>query len=374
MRVDGRRARFALRCLDDHSEGTRCESIYRHLCASREVDIVLGPYSSELTAFAAPIAEDAGRLFINHAGAADDLYDRGYRLIVGLQTPASEYMSDFVHSFARLNLWNKRLALVMEPTLFAQAVAAGGEAAAQEPAVRDAGVSVSLRWEDPLDPDEVSTPLVTSLRRKRINALASAGSYTHDLTVMRTAIRLHTNIPVLCCVGAGLNRFSVELDEDAEGILGMSQWEPSFEAVPELGPDPREFAHRMRTKTRSGECDYVAAEAYAAGVLAAAALNNIGTCDQGRMREHFSVLRTGTLFGAFAIDPETGHQTAHRMFLVQWRKGRKILISRELPGGANSIELPSFWHRLMGRAQIPGRIDPGASLSPAHGAHVSGTR
>ena len=72
------RGYFALRCHDDGSEQTRCAAIYRELCGGTGSDILLGPYSSELTAAAAPIAEERGRLLINHAGAADDLYQRGY--------------------------------------------------------------------------------------------------------------------------------------------------------------------------------------------------------------------------------------------------------------------------------------------------------
>ena len=38
------------------------------------VDVLLGPYSSELTRVAAPIAEQAGMLFVNHGGADDDIF------------------------------------------------------------------------------------------------------------------------------------------------------------------------------------------------------------------------------------------------------------------------------------------------------------
>jgi len=347
--VDGRRAEFALRCHDDRSDSARCAQIYRELCASGAVDILLGPCSSELTSAAAPSAEETGSLFVNHAGAADQLYERGYRMIVGLQTPASQYMDDFIRLLGELKIWHKRLGVVTEPTLFSSALAHGVEESASQPTARRRGVQIRMKWDIPLDPEQSDNGLVTALRRTRLSALLSAGNYSHDVAVIRAVRQSRLDIPVIACAAAGLGRFHEDLGPDVEGIVGTSQWEPGFEAIPELGPDPREFAHRMRTLTRSGECDYIAAQAYAAGVLVAAVLDDVGTCDQVRMRERFSTLRTGTLFGAFAIDPQSGRQTAHRVRIVRWSRGRKQIVKTESVANGNPIELPSLWTRLAAR-------------------------
>jgi len=319
VRLGGQRAEFALRCHDDRSERERCALIYRELCASGKVDVLLGPCSSELTWAAAPNAEASGCLFVNHAGPADQLYERGYRMMVGLQTPASQYMDDFIQLLAELKIRRKRLGMVTEPTLLSSAIAHGVEESAGRPSARRKGVRIRMKW-DAFDPEDFGSGLLKALRRTRLSALLSACDYTHDLTVIRAVKQSGLDIPVLACAAAGLNRFPEDLGHEVEGIMGASQWEPGSEAIPELGPDPREFAHRMRTQSRSGECDSVAAQAYAAGVLVGAVLDEIGACDQARMRERFSTLRTGTLFGAFAIDPESGRQTAHRLRIVRWSR------------------------------------------------------
>jgi len=347
------RGYFALRCHDDGSEQTRCAAIYRELCGGTGSDILLGPYSSELTAAAAPIAEERGRLLINHAGAADDLYQHGYKMVVGLPTPASQYLDEFIRLLASLKLWRKRLAVITEPTDFARALAAGAQAFVRERPVRRKGVRLGVKWEERFDPGQ-ATELLTTLRRGRINSLASAGSYDHDLAVMRAVLDSELDIPVLACVAAGRSSFGTDLGDRAEGIVGTSQWEPGSEAIPELGPDPREFVHRMRTRTRSGGGDYVAAQAYSAAVLAAAVVGKLGACDQVRMREQFSTLRTETLFGAFGIDPTTGRQVAHQMLTVQWHKGRKVRIEPHPLSDRGSSQFSTGWRLLEAGAEIFG--------------------
>ena len=353
--IGAERSSFALRCHDDRSEQTRCAAIYRELCAGTGSDILLGPYSSELTAVAAPIAEEHGRLFINHAAAADDLYRRGYKMMVGLPTPASQYLDEFIRLLASLKFWRKRLALITDPTDFARALSSGVQACIREAPVRRKGVRLRLTCEEQLEPGQARELLVNRLRRERINSLVSAGSYDHDLAVMRAVLDSELNIPVLACVAAGRSRFGTDLGERAEGIVGISQWEPGSQVTPELGPDSHQFANRMRTQTPTATCDYVAAQAYAAGVLAAAVIGKLGACDQVRMREQFSTLRTTTLFGAFEIDPETGRQIAHHMVTVQWHKGTKVPIEPHPPlSDRGSSEYSAGWRLLGAGAQIFG--------------------
>ena len=102
----------------------------------------------------------------------------------------------------------------------------------------------------------------------------------------------------------------------------------------------------MRAHDAAAGCDYPAAQAYAAGLLSLAALRAAGKLDQPRLRAAFSALRTSTMFGDFAIDPVSGRQAGHRMLLVQWHNGRKVLIDAAPDPNAGALEFPSGW-RLM---------------------------
>ncbi|MFZ0889132.1 MAG: ABC transporter substrate-binding protein, partial [Candidatus Binataceae bacterium] len=132
IRIGGVRYELALDCHDDQSNPARAAEIYRSLCSDRRADLIFGPYSSRLTSAVAPIVEQAGMVMVNHGGASDELYTRNYRLIVGVLTPASDYLVSFARLLASLKLWRKRVAIVISPTPFARAVAAGFERACQE--------------------------------------------------------------------------------------------------------------------------------------------------------------------------------------------------------------------------------------------------
>ena len=194
-----------------------------------------------------------------------------------------------------------------------------------------------LKYRGKFDSDRTPDTLSRALRRNRINAFASAGSYAFDLAMMRFAVAAHHSIPVLACVAAGVTRFYDDLGDDAEGIVGPSQWEPQLDLRPELGPTPIDFARRIG----SAASDYPAAQIYAAGLLTLAALCASGSLDQTKLRAAFADLRTTTLFGDFAVDRVTGRQIGHKLLLVQWHEGRKQIIEPEASADSGSLAFPN---------------------------------
>jgi branched-chain amino acid transport system substrate-binding protein len=347
IRVAGEPRDVELVCIDDRSDPVQTVEIYRSLCFEDPCDAILGPYSSLLTRAAAPIALDATRVFVNHGGADDELYSHNDRMIVGVPSPASSYMAGFVRLLAALKFWRKRIAIVAAPTPFARAVSDGVERECAERYARRRRVKVRVKWNAPFDPVASSTKLFPALKRNRVNAVVSAGSYAHDLAVVRAIVAANLNVPVLGCVAAGVSAFGVDLGAEAAGIVGPSQWEESVAVTPELGLSTREFVRAIRPALRGESPDYTAAQAYAAATLAAGAIERAGSLDQRTIRNAFSDLRTTTLFGDFQIDRVTGRQVGHRMLLVQWYEGRKMVIEPESHAETGEIEFPAGWKLIL---------------------------
>jgi len=343
IEIGGVRRELAIRCLDDRSDPKLCAELYRSLCYENRADLIFGPYSSELTRVAAPITEQAGMLMVNHGGADDGLYRKKYRLIVGVLSPASDYLRGLAQLISQLKFWRKRVATVTFETPFARSVIGGFEHECAERPMRRRGVRLTVRLSaaPTRGADEVSIDLLMRLARSRITALVSAGSFADDVALTSGIVRADLNIPVLACVAAGVQGFADALGEMAEGIVGPSQWEQTVGFVPELGPQPERFAARMRAAC--GSCDYPAAQIYAAGLLTAAALRECDAFYQARLREAFSDLRTSTLFGDFAIDRVSGRQIGHKVLLVQWHGGKKVVIHPDAHAESGTLEFPTIW-------------------------------
>jgi branched-chain amino acid transport system substrate-binding protein len=342
VELAGDRYELALECLDDESRAARAAEIYRELCFGRRADLILGPYSSALTRAAAPIAEEARMVLVNHGGADDSLYQRRYRMMVGVLSPAGEYLEGFAHLLASLKLWRKRVAIVATRSPFARAIVGNFEQRCKERPIRRRGVRIRLKYNGAFDRGRTGSLLIPGIRRTRVNVLVSAGDYAHDIGIMRLVVEANCNIPVLGCVAAGVNSFATDLGEDAEGIVGPSQWEEQAQLRAEIGPEPAEFARRFRVHTGWHECDYPAAQAYAAALLTTTALQSAGSLDHERLRAAFAGLRTSTFFGDFAI-ASTGRQIGHRMLLVQWHRGRKVIIDPGAHTDMGELELPAGW-------------------------------
>src|SRR5260370_32736242 len=170
----------------------------------------------------------------------------------------------FVRMLATLKFWSKRVAIVSSRSPFARAVAEGIEQACRERRARRRGVRVKLKYTGAFDPETTPEMLFAGLRRTRVNALLSAGSYAQDVAMMRLIIASGLNIPVLGCVAAGVDRFAADMGEEAAGIVGPSQWGGQVRITPQLGPAAAQVARPHRAAHHRPGCDHPAARAHAA--------------------------------------------------------------------------------------------------------------
>ncbi|MDT9592057.1 amino acid ABC transporter substrate-binding protein [Nocardioides zeae] len=64
--------------LDDQSNADRVASDYERLINQENVDLIFGPFSTRLVVPAAQVAQDYGFLFVEPAGAADEVFEQGF--------------------------------------------------------------------------------------------------------------------------------------------------------------------------------------------------------------------------------------------------------------------------------------------------------
>jgi len=271
-----RRAGARLELIDDGSSPEQSARVHWEL-VDRGLRFVLGPYGSDSTRAVALARPDS--VVWNHGAAADDVQ----RLpgVVSVPSPASRYLVALARVVARLRP-SARLAVVTAPGRFAHFAREGLEHQVD-----------ALGFELVRGADEA-------------DALLACGPLDWEIDLFRRLVR-----PGLLIGGVspGLAAFAEALDGNPEGMLAPVQWHHDLQVEADLAPVP------------VGLADYVAAQAFAAALIADRCLElqpddpQHAACD----------LRTTTFFGAFEL-AEDGLQVGHRLAVVQWQAGRPALL------------------------------------------------
>ncbi len=167
-------------------------------------------------------------------------------------------------------------------------------------------------------------PLIEEALAADPDLLVGVGRFEDDLAIARSRDVLGT-VKTLAYVGAGLEAFYRELGDLAEGVIGPSQWEPDVHHAPLAGPGEKWFCSEFERAfhQRPG---YPAAQAFAVGIVIIECLRRAGTLEDESLLRAAHSLDTTTLYGRFRLDPTTSRQIGHHVLLVQWRRGRKVVI------------------------------------------------
>lgn len=318
--VRGGRVPISFLYYDDESDPRVAARYTRRLLQDDGVDLLLGPYSSGLTLAATRVAEECGTVLWNHGGAADTLYEQGFRWIVGVLSPAGRYFQGIVELVRRMDPSARRLALFgAGRSGFARAVLAGAETQA-----RVLEFEIVFRG-DHRAPDGGRQELLRSLRASRPDLILAAGAFEDDILLARHLVECHLRARAIGLVAAGVDAFYGRLGDAADGFLGPSQWEPALPRQPDVGPPPREAAAALAAAVGQ-PADYPAAQACAAGFVVERCVEVAGTPAPRRLRDVAGQLDFTTFYGRFRIDPLTGRQVGHEPAVVQWQGGRKRVV------------------------------------------------
>lgn len=119
---DGTVVKFKTVSYDDESNKDRVQELYTRLATEDNADFLISPYSSGLTAAAAVIAEQYGKVMITTGAASDSAYQQGYTLVFQAYTPASRYLTGAVDMLREADPSVTRVAFVYENSTFATSV------------------------------------------------------------------------------------------------------------------------------------------------------------------------------------------------------------------------------------------------------------
>jgi ABC-type branched-subunit amino acid transport system substrate-binding protein len=72
--------------------------------------------------------------------------------------------------------------------------------------------------------------------------------------------------------------------------------------------------------------NYIAAASFATGLVLTECIRRAASLDDEKLRTTASGLDFNTFYGRFRIDSRTGIQTGHRVVLIRWQGGYKVVL------------------------------------------------
>jgi branched-chain amino acid transport system substrate-binding protein len=300
---------------DDASSAAKTVANAERLLDADAVEILIGPYASDLTRAVSHVTRRRGRVLWNHGGASDDIHVEGGRA-VGILTPVSGYFTGLIELARRLDSDAARVAhLHRRGSRFGRLAALGvGAAASDAMFVTDVVTYWSLAGELP--------GVIARLERQRPDVVISAGSFDDKVLLAGGPRRVRPTREGDRTRGRGDAGVLPRPRHPRRGLPGTEPVGAAARLRPDFGPGPDEATKRIRAQ--GAPPDYPAAQAYAASLIAQRCLEKAGADDKS-LWSAACALDCGTFFGRFRIDPASA-QVGHEVVLVQWRRGRKLVV------------------------------------------------
>lgn len=297
---------------DDEGHAEKAQEFYRKMIMEKQIDMVFGPYSSAITSAVAPIVEEAGYPMLAAGAASDSIWQKGYKNVFGVFTPASRYTLGMLN-LALLNDLNT-VAIAYASDRFSESAAMGANKWASK-----LGLEVVM-FEKFEKGQRDLIGIAGKAKLANASLLVVAGHFKESID-MRRALKQIRWYPkaYFATIGPVLPEYEEELGSDANLTFANSFWEP------ELGfADSMKFLASFRARYAATP-SYQAADAYAAGQILEAAVNTAQSFDRGKIRDALSNLRTHTVIGRYGVD-QTGIQVKHFGLTVQWQNRAKHIV------------------------------------------------
>jgi branched-chain amino acid transport system substrate-binding protein len=314
IKAGGKQYKVRFVSYDDQSQGGRVQQLYTRLIVQDKAQFLFGPYSSGLTATAAVISEQYGKIMLIGGGAEGKTYELGNKYLFQCITSADYYLSGAIQALKEKTK-EAKIAFVYSDDPFSKAVVDAARAQAAE-----AGFKEVLNESYPPSTTDFS-PLINKIISAKADVFLGGGHYPDGATLARQLYDQKANLKWVSILVAPDSPKFADLGQAALGITVPSQWEPQVTYKPDFGPTPAEFAKAFQAKYKV-EADYHTASGYVTGLLLQHAIEQAGSIDPEKVAAALNNFDLTTFFGKtkFATDPKHhGLQIAHQMVLAQWQ-------------------------------------------------------
>jgi branched-chain amino acid transport system substrate-binding protein len=321
--IDGRPVQMVVK--DDQSNQNTIVADYNALISQDQVDLLLGTFSSLLNLPASTVAERNRMLYVEPAGGAPELFDRGYRYLFFAQQATADKQGLLWANYVKDLPDDKRPKTAAYPTLddpFAQPTSEG-----IEEILKPAGIRTVYRETYTIDNPNLDG-IASALKARNPDVVVHGATFEDGVGMVR-ALRKANFTPKML-----YQTTAPSLGDQYAQAIGKQTTEGIFYGVSHSKeaetPGNPEFVAKYQEMFGGTEVPEDAADAYATAQVLQAAVKGVGTIDKERQLELADWLRENevdTILGPLSWDDQ-GRPEGE--FLVgQWQSGVPEIILPE---------------------------------------------
>lgn len=306
--------------LDDQSSADRVSADYEKLINQDKVDLVFGPFSTRLVVPAAQVAKDYGFLFVEPAGAADEVFQQGFdNLFYAAPAVAEDHYNLLAEKILSMPPGEqpKTVAYASMDDPFAQGTAYGLKDKLEAGGIKTVA-------------DEVYPPNTTDFSSIAAKIAATkadmvvGGTQYQDAVNLIVALQQLDYQPKLAAFSTAPTNpeFSKAIGARTEGILSPTGYTPAAKY-----PENVDFV-KYFTDTYGEAPNEDAANAWTTGEVVSAAVEDANCADpsqecQQKLIDYLRTATVDTVVGPLSWDAQGRPQSAH---LIQQYVDGKIRI------------------------------------------------
>jgi branched-chain amino acid transport system substrate-binding protein len=297
---------------DDGSDPNKVVSDYERLISVENVDLVFGPFSSLLVVPASEVAEKYEMLFVQPAGAAPEVFDRGLEYLFYAAPAVADDHGQYFNEWLLSLPEGERPETAAYPELddpFAQGTAEGIRTALEA-----GGIETVFKEVYPPDQGDFA-PIASKIAASGAELVVGGTQYEDCVNLIRALQELdYQPKAVISSTGPTLTSFGEAVGDAAEGIMAPVGYHAmaDFPTNPEFVAAYEEEYGDLPTEDP--------ANAFTVGQIVQQAVEEVGSVeDQDALRDYIRDNEFETIVGPLSFNERGEPQSAH--MILQWQDG-----------------------------------------------------
>jgi branched-chain amino acid transport system substrate-binding protein len=318
--------------LDDASDQNQVVADYNRLISRENVDLLLGTFSSLLNLPASAVAERNGMVYVEPAGGAPEIFERGFKFLFFAQPATAPHQADIFVDYIESLPENERPATAAYPTQddpFTKPVIDTIQSDLEE-------LGVETVYSKVYPPDTTNFDTIGNAISSANPDLVAQGAVFEDgVGLIRSMQKIDYNPKILFQTSAPSNasQYSEAIGvENTEGVFYTVSWSPEADY-----PLNAEFVTAYDEQF-GGEPPEDAADAFATAQVLQAAVEEVGEIDQEAIADYLHNNPVDTILGELSWDETGAPQSA--FILAQWQSGQPEVVLPEEVATVDTIVLP----------------------------------